>query len=35
MFTPAEIVELSMSVSANLAMGKVVAMLGIPNPTVD
>jgi hypothetical protein len=31
-FSPAEIIELSMSISANMAMGKVIAMLGIPNP---
>jgi alkylhydroperoxidase family enzyme len=31
-FSPSEIVELSLSVAANIAMGKVMAMLRIPNP---
>jgi alkylhydroperoxidase family enzyme len=31
-FTEAEVVELTMSIGQNMAMGKLVAMLGIPNP---
>ncbi len=31
-FEPGEFIELAMSVAQNLAMGKVIAMLGVPNP---
>jgi hypothetical protein len=31
-FEPAEVIELAMSVAQNMAMGKVIAMLGVPNP---
>jgi hypothetical protein len=31
-FSPSELVELGMSVGQAIAMGKLVAMLGIPNP---
>lgn len=31
-FTPEEFIELAMSVAQYIGMGKVVAMLGIPNP---
>jgi alkylhydroperoxidase family enzyme len=31
-FTPEEIIELAMSVSQYIGMGKLIAMLGIPNP---
>jgi alkylhydroperoxidase family enzyme len=31
-FPPEELVELAMSVAQNMAMGKIIAMMGIPNP---
>jgi hypothetical protein len=31
-FTPSELIELAMSVAQNMAMGKVMAMLRVPNP---
>ena len=31
-FTPEELIELAMSVAQYVGMGKVIAMLGIPNP---
>jgi alkylhydroperoxidase family enzyme len=31
-FSPSELVELGMSVGQAIAMGKLVAMLGLPNP---
>ena len=31
-FPPEELIELAMSVAQNMAMGKIIAMLGIPNP---
>jgi alkylhydroperoxidase family enzyme len=31
-FSPSEVVELGMSVGQAIAMGKLVAMLGVPNP---
>jgi alkylhydroperoxidase family enzyme len=31
-FTPEEFIELAMSVGQYTAMGKIIAMLGVPNP---
>jgi alkylhydroperoxidase family enzyme len=31
-FSPSEIIELTMSIAQNMAMGKMIAMLGVPNP---
>jgi alkylhydroperoxidase family enzyme len=31
-FEPSELIELALSVAQNMAMGKVIAMLGVPNP---
>jgi hypothetical protein len=32
-FSPSELVELAISVAQNLAMGKVMALLRVPNPS--
>ena len=32
-FTPEEFIELAMSVAQYIGMGKMIAMLGIPNPS--